>query len=121
MKATSTAAEVPVSDSSDSPAAVSLRRWTWKTKAPEIGSESAEIARQATVYVPGASVPRIPVETIGPDEGVTWPVSTRRAFSSKTRIPPSDVSTVSSKRSTTRSGDFSTTTSFPGSVETRRE
>ena len=48
MKRASTDAGVPVSDSSEM-LAPTPRSCTWKTYAPEIGSESAETTRQATV------------------------------------------------------------------------
>jgi hypothetical protein len=49
VKKTSTAVDVPVSASIETFAAPTPRSSTWNTNAPEIGSESAETTRQATV------------------------------------------------------------------------
>ena len=49
MKKASTVFEFPVRESSVTAPDVTPRSCTWKTNAPEIGSESAEMARHATV------------------------------------------------------------------------
>ena len=62
------------------PAGCGPGSWTWKTNAPLIGSESAEMARHATVYVPRASFRSIATATL---DG-----SGREIVSASTRSPP---------------------------------
>ncbi len=92
---------------------------TWNTNAPCTGCESAEIARQATVYVPFASPPRRSTAMWSPEMWRTSPTSTRSSPASNTRTEPSAVSTCSLKRSSTLAGAVATTEPLAGVVSVR--
>ena len=120
VKSTSTLCAVPVrADDTASP--LEPRSWTWNTNAPLIGWESAETARYAAVYVPGARSPSMPTTISVACGCVTSPSSTRLPWPSNTRSEPSEASTGSLNSRSTSSGACASTTSFPGSVPMRIE
>ena len=93
---------------------------TWNVNAPSTGCESAEMTRQVTTYVPSSSSGSETATSLCVPPGCSGdPVTTRSRSDEKTRMPPSETSTGSLKRSFTWLGGLSYTPPFCGSVVRR--